>query len=576
MQKNTPNPYSRDCSKAREVESVSEAAGGDSSRRRFLQKVSGAALAAGIVGQGSARRVAIAASPIRARAEIAVGSRRQLLFDDFFLGRGSAKYDSYPHNIRWTLGKVEKSSNQSLLFADKPWEDSIAWTCVLHDEGRHRLWYHLDKQSARVKGKLPEASVCGYAESDDGLNWKKPLFKHIERWGFPENNIVFDGGPDAWSMELGNVFKDPGALPKERYKMLYPCWESKAIYGAVEGVPYVGQGGVLRGAHSPDGIHWTRYPHIFLGRYTDSQNVATYDPVLGKYVAYIRATSTYGDLDVGEHPVKATRRGRAVSRIESDDYRSWSYPELAFAGDFQDGLGVDFYNPGYAHYDGAENAHFLFPSALHHRDGRLQVQVAVSRDNRRWLRPTRDAFIPMGANGDFDDYWISVSPGFVPAGTDHLALYYRAMNTPHSGAVKHLAPKGRESRVGMGRVLFKRDRIVGIEAGPDEGAFWTRPLLFEGRRLVLNAEPTGPDPQLQVELVGVGVEPAYRSSRGKYMDDAPASGHTFEECIPLTGDILDGVMRWKRGADLGQWSGKPVRLHFRLSNMRIYAFQFVG
>ena len=74
--------------------------------------MSGAALAAGIVGQGSARRVAIAASPIRARAEIAVGSRRQLLFDDFFLGRGSAKYDSYPHNIRWTLGKVEKSSNR--------------------------------------------------------------------------------------------------------------------------------------------------------------------------------------------------------------------------------------------------------------------------------------------------------------------------------------------------------------------------------------------------------------------------------------------------------------------------------
>jgi hypothetical protein len=76
-------------------------------------------------------------------------------------------------------------------------------------------------------------------------------------------------------------------------------------------------------------------------------------------------------------------------------------------------------------------------------------------------------------------------------------------------------------------------------------------------------------------MFGGGVQPAESSSRGKYMQDAPCLGYSFEENIPLIRDELDGVVRWKGGADLGQWSGKPVRLHFKLKDMRIYAFQFL-
>jgi hypothetical protein len=34
--------------------------------------------------------------------------------------------------------------------------------------------------------------------------------------------------------------------------------------------------------------------------------------------------------------------------------------------------------------------------------------------------------------------------------------------------------------------------------------------------------------------------------------------------------------RWNQGADLGVWAGKPVRLHFRMRSMRLYAFQFAA
>ena len=542
------------------------------SRRTFLRQAGRFGLGLAAMRASGLDAVAGAfAAPLEPRWEVTVGTRRQLLFDDFLMGIGDARHDSYPHHIRWSVGTVERSPDERLLFADEPWEDRMMWMSVLYDEGRYRLWYNLHKEFPRVPGEKPQGPCVAYAESDDGLSWRKPTFSHVKRYGFEESNIVFTGGPDSWSMELGNVFVDPVAPAEERYKMLYPTWESGHIYGAVDGVPYVPEAGVLRGAHSPDGIHWTRYQHIFLGRYTDSQNVATYDPVLGKYVAYVRTMSSHGGLNIGDHPVRATRRGRAIARMESDDYRHWSHPEPTFAADLHDGFNVDFYNPAYSRYEGAERAHFMFPSALHHRSGRTPVQVAVSRDNRTWRRPTREIFVPIGAPGHFDDHRIHVAPGILPAGKDHLALYYRAENWPHGGAIDSFRPTdGRHHKTAMGRVVFKRDRIVGIEAEAHEGTFWTRPLLFEGRRLVVNVEPTGPDPRLKVQLLAVDPE----SFESYWTDDTPAPGYSFADSIPLTSDELDGVVRWTHGAELGQWAGKPVRLHFLLRDVRLYAFQF--
>jgi hypothetical protein len=100
--------------------------------------------------------------------------------------------------------------------------------------------------------------------------------------------------------------------------------------------------------------------------------------------------------------------------------------------------------------------------------------------------------------------------------------------------------------------------------------------MISRRRLVVNVEPTGTNPEVRAQMVGVGIESTESASRGKYMDDAVLPGYSFADSIPTTTDELDGVVRWKSGADLGAWAGKPVRIHFRLRSARIYAFQFVG
>ncbi|MCX6622571.1 MAG: hypothetical protein NTY38_16180, partial [Acidobacteria bacterium] len=393
----------------------------------------------------------------------------------------------------------------------------------------------------------------------------------LEVNGSRKNNLVYSGPPDAWSIELGSVFRDPVAKAADRFKMIHSSREGRHVWPFGE-YPYVPEAGVLKGAYSADGLNWTTYPAMFLGRIPDTQSVATYDPTLQKYVAYVRHHSSYGGLNVGENAVRPTGRGAGVGRMESWNFAGgWSYPEPALMPDFTDGLGVELYNPGYLRYPGADNAHFLFPSAIDRWEGTLKVKAAVSRDGRAWLRPNRDDVVPLGPPGSFDSARIYFAPDFVAVDRDHYAIYYRGANDPHGGS--HPSVKPANPRVeGMGRVLFKRDRILGIEARPRDAVFSPRPLVFEGRRLVLNVEPTGPDPRLQVQLIGAGLKETQSARR----EDAVCPGYSLEESIPLASDELDGVVRWRRGPEVAEWEGKPVRLHFRMKSMRIYAFQFLS
>ena len=534
--------------------------------RRFFLKAAGIAGATPSGLAQSPPEVLRGSVPQRSTA-VHAGSRRQLLFDDFLLALGEGRLETYAHNLRWTLGRVRKDAYVDMLRPNAEWEDSTAWVCVLRDGGRYRLWYNA--------AKPPHPGLfVSYAESDDGIDWKKPVLNLVEVNGSKKNNVVFTGGPDTRKgMELGSVFIDPKARPEERYKMFYPTWESSYLYPDYT-LPYVGEAGVVRGAYSPDGLHWQRYPHIFVGRYTDTQNVADYDPDLGRYVAYIRWNAYSRGLDAGEHPVRPSRRGRSIARIESEDFLHWTSPELAVVPDARDGLNIELYNNAYSRYEGADHAHFMFPSAYRKRQGDFLVKVATSRDNIHWSRLNRDTFIPLGEPGSFDDFIISVAPGFLPVYRNKLALYYRSGNGPHGGAIPGVKSRVSTPRSGMSRVVFPRDRILGIEAGSDEGTFATRPLIFEGKRLTLNVEPTGDAPEVRVRLIAVEHEETESAARGKYRQDAVVQGFGFADGIPLTTDELDGAVRWEGNADLGGWSGKPVRLHFRLRNMRIYGFRF--
>ena len=113
---------------------------------------------------------------------------------------------------------------------------------------------------------------------------------------------------------------------------------------------------------------------------------------------------------------------------------------------------------------------------------------------------------------------------------------------------------------GVGRVKFLRHRLLAQTSDSAPGHLLTKPLLFSGRRLHLNAD-CGAGGQVRV---GVLAE-----------DGSPIPGFRQEECEPLIGDFLRGEVRWKTGSPLSSLVGRPVRLSFRLDrHTRLYAFRF--
>ena len=482
----------------------------------------------------------------RREAPMQVGTARQLLVDDFLLAMGRG-YEQYPRNIEWRVGSVQKHG-APLMAAQPQWEASVAWLSVLNDGGKYRMWYNSGHDEHK-------GLVLSYADSDDGVSFERRKLGLVDFKGSTDNNLVFDGGLAGVSPEVGNVFVDPNALDGERYKLIYSDWWSSEQ----EHYPFTHNVGMLRGAASPDGLHWSRYYDNFLGKYCDSQNSVCWDEDLGRYVAYHRDTTRSAGLQVGGYDVRSQHRGRAVGRLESYDFRNWTSTGFALEADFADTLDTDIYNSGYSRYPHAPHMHFMFPSFYRHYEGTFDAQVCTSRDNRTWFRATRETFIPRGEPGEFDCFIVSVAPGFVVVDDDTLALYYRAGNGPHGGSKPIELDDTPESRVS--RVTLKRDRVIGIEAGGERGQFVTRQLDADGSRLLLNFEPLDDDASLAVQLVDAAWE--------------PIAGYTFDEFDEIREDELDGVARWRGNDRLpAQVAAGSVAVHIRLTGGRLYAFQF--
>ena len=54
----------------------------------------------------------------------------------------------------------------------------------------------------------------------------------------------------------------------------------------------------------------------------------------------------------------------------------------------------------------------------------------------------------------------------------------------------------------------------------------------------------------------------------------PIPGYTLEESQVLDGNSVRRLVTWRKGSDLSALSGQPVRLHWKLRDVKLYAFQF--
>ena len=292
-----------------------------------------------------------------------------------------------PHGLEL---RVEAATvGESVLIADRPWEQTLGWGQVMFDGGRYRLWY-----GSRT-GVVDQPEVLCYAESADGRTWTKPDLGLVEFEGSKTNNIVYSGNGAVHFC----VVCCPHETPDKRYRcMLFKSWWEGAdgeelnedeglrrldLKNAAESdddAEPVTLLGKMVGMNSPDGLRWTPLAKPILDEWHDTHNICVYDKVEGLYRAYFRG------FYCGR---------RAIAYSETRDFEAWPPSRVIHHNLPADRPDESLYSIAYTRYPGREDIHLWFPAIYQQGTDTTYGQLAVSMDGMNWSRLTRQVCIAL-------------------------------------------------------------------------------------------------------------------------------------------------------------------------------------
>ena len=252
-------------------------------------------------------------------ASIDIGSSLELFVDDHLIERLSGAelrlHRPEPQNV--------------MLRFDAPWEgNTCGYVTVFQDGDIYRMYYRGSGHNyVDAQAEYHQQYYC-YAESRDGIEWRKPSLGLFEFEGSTDNNIVLDEEPFTHNF---TPFKDanPDCRPEEVYK-------------GVGGDKELG----LIAYKSPDGILWTKMSDkgIITDGYLDSQNLIFWDEVRGEYREYHR------DFISG---------GRDIKTAVSKDFMRWPEPKWLT---YSPGRVSELYTNDVIQYYRAPHIFFGFPT----------------------------------------------------------------------------------------------------------------------------------------------------------------------------------------------------------------------
>ena len=343
---------------------------------------------------------ALAAAPVEPPEEDliagpATGPWRRLFLD--------AMVVEHQEGLSRVFHAAEKHPANPVVPKDRPWEGTAdrsgpyLYGTVMWDNGKLRMWYH---------GHRGGAYQNLYAESDDGIAWRKPELGLVEFEGSKANNMFlwFSHKDDIEEPELhrgGGICHNPSVIkrpwepdPEKRYALF--------CFGQEYRRPRV--------AYSPDGLNWsfvreTASKGLFASG--DVMNVF-WDPYRSRYVVTVKTGS---------------RRGRSVGAATSPDGHQWAnvlaaggpvfipddldpdatqiygMPVFPYQGMY---IGLPWvYNARWFKYGGYTDQR-LYEAELD-SPCTMDAQLAWTWDLINWTRtPKREQFIPRGAEGEFD------------------------------------------------------------------------------------------------------------------------------------------------------------------------------
>jgi len=401
------------------------------------------------------------------------------------------------------------------LKLNDPWDGKYSgYFTVFRDGDLFRMFY---RGWAELKGG--EQVTC-YAESKDGIHWRKPNLGLFEFKGSKKNNIVWKSPANEGTHNF-TPFKDtrPGVPADQQYKAL----GGKPLYAFV----------------SADGIHWRRLvdePVLTKGAF-DSQNLAFWDPNKQEYVTYYRIF---------------IRGVRAVATASSRDFVHWSDPTPIELGDTPP---EHFYTNATLPYFRAPHYYFSFPKRFipgrkrlpAHKDKGISEGIFLSsRDGLHFDRTFMEAFIRPGRDtlnwGDRSNMPVW---GILQTGPDEMSIYF---SQNYRYPTHHIR-----------RGVLRLDGIASASAGYAGGEMLTKPIRFAGGKLILNYA-TSASGSIRVEI--------------QDLEGKPFPGFSLAEAKDLYGDEIAEAYSWKSGRDVSALAGRPVRLRFVLKDADLYSYRF--
>jgi len=205
-------------------------------------------------------------------------------------------------------------------------------------------------------------------------------------------------------------------------------------------------------------------------------------------------------------------------------------------------------------YPWAEDTYVGFLARNH------QTELAVSRDGIRWHI----------YDGEGDQPYF---PRKVEVGGERVGLGWVTDGLIRRGDTiwQYSNPEGRPRRKTV-RFSQRLDGFVSLDAGEQTGTIITRPLIFEGDKLVLNVAAKGPVKVAILNLPGIEI-----TGFNIGLTDAPKKpvrGFGIDDCDPIRTDSVRHIVTWKGDPDVGNLAGQVVRLRFEMQNAKLYAFKF--
>jgi hypothetical protein len=383
--------------------------------------------------------------------------------------------------------------------------------------------------------------------SQDGLKFDRPNLGLIEHNGTKNNNLIMLGLP-SW----GKYFKDPNPAcpPEELFKATL----------------WVGQRGIYL-YFSPDAVHWRRNETCMLPLVSGGGCETFWDDQQGMYFNYIKRDGSYNTGDYPNYGRSTTIfKTREINKpwpfdpVSNPYYEGWPFPAVT-------GEGITVMGPNLADadhgqifrtrpqkYEWAPDTYVAFMI-------RSGCDMGVSRDGVNWKICSElglGHYLAQGKTVDGSSFSnAEVSNGLIRRGDD-IWQYANCHITGHKTVTV--------------RLKQRLDGFVSLDAGQQTGTIITRPFIFEGNQLTINADVKG---YLKVAILNLpGLEITGFNIGLDHKPKKPVVGYGLRNCDLIKGDSVRHVVSWKGNSEVGNLVGQVVRLRFELQNAKLYAFKF--